>query len=147
VLRRWNLCIDRWTLSQENRRTVGERGNLWADDMTPPIGTDMVVEGSLKNASVNRLVCLLRHWTWADEAMARFDRELVKGWDYDDEPMSDHPFGAYYHWCALLCAFSEAAWITPCYRRCSSSRSGRTSRPVCLASERADSVSSAFHLR
>jgi hypothetical protein len=29
--------------------------------------------------------------------------------DYDDDPMSDHPFGAYYHWCALLCAFSEAA--------------------------------------
>ena len=23
--------------------------------------------------------------------------------------MSDHPFGAYYHWCALLCAFGEAA--------------------------------------
>ena len=23
--------------------------------------------------------------------------------------MSDHPFGAYYHWGALLCAFSEAA--------------------------------------
>jgi hypothetical protein len=21
----------------------------------------------------------------------------------------DHPFGAYYHWCALLCAFGEAA--------------------------------------
>src|SRR5262245_16418531 len=23
--------------------------------------------------------------------------------------MSDHPFGAYYHWCALLCGFSDAA--------------------------------------
>ena len=23
--------------------------------------------------------------------------------------MSDHPFGSYYHWCALLCGFSEAA--------------------------------------
>jgi hypothetical protein len=23
--------------------------------------------------------------------------------------MSDHPFGAYYHWCALLCAFGEVA--------------------------------------
>jgi hypothetical protein len=41
--------------------------------------------------------------------MARFDRELADGWDYDDDPMSDHPFGAYYHWCALLCAFGEAA--------------------------------------
>jgi hypothetical protein len=46
---------------------------------------------------------------WADEAMARFDRELAVGWDYDDDPMSDRPFGAYYHWCALLCAFAEAA--------------------------------------
>ena len=65
--------------------------------------------GSLTDASVDRLACLLRHWTWADEAMVRFDRELADGWDYDDDPMSDHPFGAYYHWCALLCAFSEAA--------------------------------------
>ena len=24
-------------------------------------------------------------------------------------PVADHPFGAYYHWCALLCGFSEAA--------------------------------------
>jgi hypothetical protein len=23
--------------------------------------------------------------------------------------MFDHPFGSYYHWCALLCGFSEAA--------------------------------------
>ena len=23
--------------------------------------------------------------------------------------MSDHPFGSYYHWCALLCGFSEEA--------------------------------------
>ena len=23
--------------------------------------------------------------------------------------MSDHPFGSYYHWCALLCGFGEAA--------------------------------------
>ncbi len=51
----------------------------------------------------------MRHWTWADEAMARFDQELIVGWDYEDDPMSDHPFGSYYHWCALLCGFSEAA--------------------------------------
>ena len=31
------------------------------------------------------------------------------GWDYDEDPLADHPFGAYYHWCALLCGFSEAA--------------------------------------
>ncbi len=68
-----------------------------------------MIEESLSDASLDRLVCLQRHWTWADEAMARFDRELADGWDYYDEPMSDHPFGAYYHWCALLCAFGEAA--------------------------------------
>src|SRR5262245_43831020 len=67
------------------------------------------VNGSLRNASLDRLACLLRHWTWADEARAAFDRELANGWDYDDDPMSDHPFGSYYHWCALLCGFSEAA--------------------------------------
>jgi hypothetical protein len=41
--------------------------------------------------------------------MARFDRELADGWNEDDDPMSDHPFGSYYHWCALLCGFAEAA--------------------------------------
>ena len=67
------------------------------------------ISGSLGNASADRLVCLLRHWTWADEAMLRFERELAEGWDDDDDPMSDHPFGSYYHWSALLCAFAEAA--------------------------------------
>ncbi len=66
------------------------------------------VNGSLKDASLDRLACLLRHWAWADEARTAFDRELANGWD-DDDPMSDHPFGSYYHWCALLCGFSEAA--------------------------------------
>jgi hypothetical protein len=65
--------------------------------------------GSLGDASVDRLACLLRHWTWADEARLRFDRELAEGWNDDADPMSDHPFGAYYHWCALLCGFAEAA--------------------------------------
>jgi hypothetical protein len=64
---------------------------------------------SMSDASVDRLACLLRHWTWADEAMMKFDQELAVGWDYDDDPMSDHPFGAYYHWCALLCAFVDEA--------------------------------------
>jgi len=67
------------------------------------------VNGSLKDASVNRLACLFRHWTWADEAMAQFERELANGWDWDEDALADHPFGAYYHWCALLCGFSEAA--------------------------------------
>src|SRR5580765_1845360 len=70
---------------------------------------ELPVNGSLNNASVDRLTCLLRHWTWADEAMARFERELAAGWEYDDDPVADHPFGSYYYWCALLCGFSEAA--------------------------------------
>jgi hypothetical protein len=65
--------------------------------------------GSLKHASWDRLACLLRHWTWANEAMATFDRELANGLDDEDDPMSDHPFGAFYHWCALLCGLGEAA--------------------------------------
>jgi len=67
------------------------------------------VNASLKEASLDRLACLLRHWAWADEARTAFDRQLANGWDEDDDPMSDHPFGSYYHWCALLCGFSEAA--------------------------------------
>src|SRR3954465_15105247 len=65
--------------------------------------------GSLKHASWDRLACLLRHWTWANEAMATFDRELATGFGDEDDPMSDHPFGAFYHWCALLCGLGEAA--------------------------------------
>lgn len=65
--------------------------------------------GSLKRTSINRLACLVRHWTWADEARERFERELGKGWEYDEDPPADHLLGAYYHWCALLCGFGEAA--------------------------------------
>ena len=65
--------------------------------------------GSLKRTSINRLACLVRHWTWADQARERFERELGKGWEYDEDPPADHLFGAYYHWCALLCGFGEAA--------------------------------------
>jgi len=68
-----------------------------------------VLNRSLKDASLDRLACLFRHWTWAEEAMTRFDRELADGWDYDEDPAADHPFGAYYHWCALLCGLGEAA--------------------------------------
>ena len=67
------------------------------------------VNGSLKAAPLDRLVCLQRHWMWADEAMTRFERELANWWADEDEPMSDRPFGAYYHWCALLCGLGEAA--------------------------------------
>lgn len=70
---------------------------------------DVAGYGALSDASLDRLVCLQRHWTWADEAMTRFDQEIANGWDYNEDPMSDHPFGAYYHWCALLCGLGEAA--------------------------------------
>ncbi len=67
------------------------------------------VTGSLNGVSFNRLACLYRHWIWADDAMARFERVLADGWEYDEDPLGDHLFGTYYHWCALLCGFSEAA--------------------------------------
>jgi hypothetical protein len=41
--------------------------------------------------------------------MARFERELANGWEYDEDPRADHLFGAYFHWCALLCGISKAA--------------------------------------
>jgi hypothetical protein len=72
-------------------------------------GGELLVNGSLRSATGDRLACLLRHWTWADEAMARFEQELAGGWEYDEDPLADHPFGAYYHWSALLCGFGEAA--------------------------------------
>jgi hypothetical protein len=72
------------------------------------IAEDASVNGTLKEASFNRLACLVRHWTWTDQARARFERELASGWDYDEDPSADHLFGAYYHWGALLCGFSEA---------------------------------------
>jgi hypothetical protein len=72
------------------------------------VSVEAQANGSLRDASMNRLACLLRHWTWAGEALAHFERQLADGWEYDEEPLADHPFGAYYHWCALLCGFSEA---------------------------------------
>ena len=64
---------------------------------------------SLKHASVSRLACLFRHRTWADEALAQFERELADGWQYDEDLLADRPFGAFYHWCALLCGLTEVA--------------------------------------
>ena len=77
--------------------------------MSTQVDAGAPVNGSLRDASLARLACLLRHWAWADDARTAFDRELANGWDDDDDPMSDHPFGSYYHWCALLCGFGEAA--------------------------------------
>ena len=76
--------------------------------MNADTASDISMNGSLRNASVDRLACLVRHWTWADEALARFEQELAGGWEYDEDPIANHPFGAYYHWCALLCGLSEA---------------------------------------
>jgi hypothetical protein len=94
------------------RRTPGLSAAVtasWTDNMSKPIDTATVADGALREVSVDRLACLLRHWTWADEARARFEQELAAGWDFDEDLAADHPFGAYYHWCALLCGFSEAA--------------------------------------
>ena len=110
--------------------------------MTTQIDTGTVVEGLLRDASLDRLVCLLRHWTCADEAMARFDRELATGWDYDDDPMTDHSFGAYYHWCALLCGFGEAALDHGLLSPLQLGPIREDIEAVCLASERANSSSS-----
>jgi hypothetical protein len=55
---------------------------------------------SLKDASTSRLVCLLRHWTWADESLAQFDSQRAGARDES---------GTYHRWCALLCGFTEAA--------------------------------------
>ena len=63
----------------------------------------------MANVSFNQLACLFRHWTWADDAMARFERQLATGWEYCEDPLGDLLFGAYYQWCALLCGFTEAA--------------------------------------
>src|SRR5262245_27551382 len=77
--------------------------------MTPGIAVQSPADESLRRASVGRLACLLRHWTWADEAMARFERELANAWEYDEDLVADRPFGSFYHWCALLCGLTEAA--------------------------------------
>jgi hypothetical protein len=77
--------------------------------MVIKVAQEASAAGSLKNASVTRLACLFRHWTWADEALTQFERELAEDWEDGEEPLADHPFGAYYHWCALLCALAEAA--------------------------------------
>lgn len=115
--RRHGHDVDDW-LSAEQELARPKAVDCSRNDPTGSDGKQVVADGmsvegpgsrSLRDASVGRLACLFRHWTWADEAKARFERELADGWDYDEDPVADHPFGAYYHWCALLCGFSEAA--------------------------------------
>ena len=78
-------------------------------DMATGLAVDTSHGASLRSVSLNRLACLLRHWAWADEAMRHFERVLAGGWESADDPSADHLFGAYYHWCALLCGLTETA--------------------------------------
>jgi hypothetical protein len=89
--------------------TAANEATMETNPMSTQVDAGAAVNVSLREASLDRLACLLRHWAWADEARSAFDRELANGWDEADDPMSDHPFGSYYYWCALLCGFSEAA--------------------------------------
>jgi len=97
--------------SRERTARPVRKATTGMNHMSTQTDTGGRVNGSLRDASLGRLACLLRHWAWADEARTAFDRDLANGWDDDDEddPMSDHPFGSYYHWCALLCGLGEAA--------------------------------------
>lgn len=72
----------------------------------PPLAP---LSGSLQDASTSRLVCLLRHWKWADEALAQFDTERAIALERNVGATDVNPAGGYHRWCALLCGFSEAA--------------------------------------
>src|SRR5262249_48943991 len=90
--------------------TAANEGTMETNPMSTQVVVGAPLHASLKEASLDRLACLLRHWSWADEARCAFDRDLAIAWDDEDnDPISDHPFGSYYHWCALLCGFSEEA--------------------------------------
>ena len=84
------------------------------------------VGGSLQEprltVSAERLACLIRHWEWTDQARARFERELADGWAYDEDPAADHPFGAFYHWCALLSSFIDALAVDGLLPSCQGAR-------------------------
>ena len=77
--------------------------------MATPLVMEASASGSPKVVSINLLVCLCRHWAWADEARGRFERERAGGWESDDDPLANHLFGAYYHWGALLGGLRDAA--------------------------------------
>jgi hypothetical protein len=100
-----------FALIGEPSRRAAMAGSLkmGPNHMSTQADTGTPLNGSLRQASWDRLASLLRHWAWADEAKTAFDRERTNGWDEDEDPMGDHPFGSYYHWCALLCGFGEAA--------------------------------------
>ncbi len=97
-----------FALAGEPPASAAGEATTEAIHMSTQVDGGAPVNGSLRNASLDRLASLFRHWAWAVEARTAFDRELGNGCD-DDDPMLDRPFGSYYHWCALLCGFSEAA--------------------------------------
>jgi hypothetical protein len=76
------------------------------DTTTADAGT---AHGQPTQAALDDVLFLVRHWGWADQARALFESELLNGWDYDEDLAADHPFGSYYHWCALLAGLGEAA--------------------------------------
>jgi hypothetical protein len=97
------------TSREQTATSVLSATTMGMNHLSAQIHAGAPVNGSLKDASLARLACLMRHWAWADEARTAFEREMANGWEDDDDPMSDRPFGSYYHWCALLCGFTEAA--------------------------------------
>jgi hypothetical protein len=103
-------CQPAQTNSPSSSTTIPTEPTLTGEShVANGVSVEAPANGALKDASINRLACLFRHWTWADEAMAHFERQLAAGWVHDEDLLADHPFGAYYHWCALLCGFTEAA--------------------------------------
>ena len=99
------------------------------------------VSGSLKDASLDRLVCLQRHWMWTDEAMARFDRELAAGVDTTMIPCPIARLAPSITGARCYAPSGRLRSITVSCRHPNLKRFDRTSRPVCPASERADSFS------
>jgi hypothetical protein len=65
-------------LFQKQSGADGERRNRALDDMSTNADAGAAVNGSLKAASLERLVCLQRQWIWTDEAMARFDSRTAR---------------------------------------------------------------------
>ena len=99
-----------YTLAIDDRVPMAERPHQNRQSAASS-GTPLVASAHrwLNDATIDRIACLCRHWTWANEAMTRFERELFDGWEYDEDLVADRPFGAYYEWCALLCGLAEAA--------------------------------------
>jgi hypothetical protein len=102
--------------------------------MSTHVDTGAAVDRSLREASLGRLACLLRHWAWADEARSAFDRELASDWDDNDDPMSTIRLAPTITGARCCAASVKRHSSTDCYRRPGSTRSAGISRsvwPVC----------------